>query len=329
MPSVARALLGSSLLLAFTACAPVEPEVDDEAAGEAEGAIGEARIVFGADWSETVHGKLRAGDPIEIAYDPARLPTCRGEQNGIPQWALTAFYRVDGGDVHTVALAGLTNGQEPFVVPQAAGSLELWFQVTNVWGCNEYDSDFGQNYRFTVAAPLGQPGWAGNAASVIDRWTCDGGPCDSDRVSLDQGFVFDTWARQRATVAGLYFDVWEEGVTDYDNADLWKEVDAQVHFRFAGQTAFTTRYVDFFRRVGNDARYQLPLRSFDPFHAMPSVVPAEQCPAAELQLSEDGMYVTTTVEIYFTADAVDVRPAPGEVFVGNFVDYASPYTACL
>ena len=116
---------------------------------------------------------------------------------------------------------------------------------------------------------------------------------------------------------------------NFDNPDLWKQVDAQVHYRFAGQQAFSTRYVDFFRRVGNDARYEVRLRNLDPFHAMPSVVPADQCPAAALELSEDGFYVKTTVELYFTADAVDIRPESGDTFVGRFEDYAAPYAACL
>jgi hypothetical protein len=329
MSVLLRSVAALPFVAALAACAPGEPDVEAEEAAQTEDALGTAKITFGGDFSETVSGKLRAGDKIEIAYDTSRLPTCRGEQNGIPQWAITAYWRVGSGELHMVALAGLTNGQEPFIVPDAKGTLEVWFEVTNRWGCHEYDSDFGQNYKFKVAAPLGEPDWAGNAASVINRATCSGGPCDENRNILDSGFVFDTWARQRATIAGLYFDVWEEGVTDFDNPDLWKQVDAQMHYRFAGQSAFSTRYVDFFSRVGNDARYQVLLRTLDPFYAMPSVVPVEQCPQAELELSADGFYVTTTVEIYFTADTVDVRPENAETFVGRFEDYAAPYAACL
>jgi len=330
MKHSAGLLLGSLVSFLALGCAPQGAESDGaEDTAEAEGALGEARITFGADFSESVSGKLRAGDPIEIVYDPARLPDCRGEQNGIPQWAITAFYQVGDGDVHTVSVAGLNAGPQTFVVPAAKGTLQVWFQVTNRWGCNAYDSDFGENYRFSVSAPVGQPDWAGNAASVVTRQTCAGGPCDDNRVSLEQGFIYGTWARQRATVAGLYFDVWEEGVTDFDNADLWKQVDAQVHFRFSGETAFTTRYVDFFRRVGNDARYQVLLRTIDPFFAMPSVVAPEQCPAGELTLSSDGMYVGTDIELYFSADGVEVRPAPGETYKARFEDYAGPYAACL
>ena len=322
----------SVVLLALAGCAPggAREEAGEERADESSEALGGAILTFGADWSATVTGKLRAGDPIEIRYDEARLPRCRGDQGGVPQWAITAYYQVDDGDVLSVPVVGANAASPVVIVPPSSGELALWFQVTNRWGCMEYDSNFGDDYTFTVGAPAGQPGWVGNGASVISRWTCDdGGPCESARTSLSQAFRFDTWARQRATVAGLYFDVWEEGVTDFDNSELWRQVDAQVHVRFSGEEAFSSRYVDFFRRVGNDARYELRLRSLDPFHAMPSVVAADACPAGALSLTPDGNYVTTEVEFYFTADAVELRPAPGETFKGRFEDYASPYAACL
>jgi hypothetical protein len=146
---------------------------------------------------------------------------------------------------------------------------------------------------------------------------------------LEEAFTFGTWARQRATIAGLYFDVWEEGVTDWKNPDLWKEVDVQFHYRFAGQAAFSSRYVDFFQNVGNDARYELRLRNIDPFFAMPSVVAEENCPAAELSVTPDGQYVSTEVEYYFSADGVELRPESGGTFIGRFEDYVGPYAACL
>ena len=313
----------------LSACAPENDLGELEQAGEGQAALSGSRINFSADWAEKVEGKLRAGDPIELVFDEARLASCRGEQNGIPQWAITAYYRVNGGELHTVPVAGLNAGETVTIVPTEKGKLELWFEETNRWGCHAYDSNLGANYVFKVGAAVGQPGWVGNGARVIDRWTCSAGPCDQSRVSLEEEFTFGTWARQRATIAGLYFDVWEEGVTDWKNPDLWKEVDVQLHYRFAGQAAFSARYVDFFQNVGNDARYELRLRSIDPFYAMPSVVAEESCPAAELSVTPDGQYVSTEVEYFFTADGVELRPEGGGTFVGRFEDYVGPYAACL
>lgn len=318
--------LASSVIL--SACAP-GADFDVEEADDTEAALSTPRIVFTASWEEKVEGKLRAGDAIELVFDDARLAKCRGEQNGIPQWAITAYYRVGDGEVHAVPVAGLNAGDVTLIVPEKKGTLEVWFEETNRWGCHGYDSNLGDNYRFELAAPVGQPDWVGNASRVIDRWTCSGGPCDASRVSLEQGFRFDTWARQRATIASLYFDVWEEGVTDFANPELWKQVDAQIHVRFAGQEAFTSRYVDFAQYVGNDARYEVRLRTLDPFFAMPSVVAEESCPDAELTLTPDGQYVSTEVEFWFSADGVELRPADGGTFKGRFEDYASPYAACL
>jgi len=330
MKQVAGLSLFALLCLSLPACAPDSGLDESEDTGEGEDALTDPRLVFSANWSESSEGKLRAGDAIEIAYDASRLASCAsGEQGGVPQWSITAYYKVGSGDVHAVTVAGLNAAETPVIVPEQKGKLELWFEATNKWGCQAFDSDFGDNYEFNVAAPLGQPDWVGNGARVIDRWTCSAGPCDASRVALETAFTYGTWARQRATIAGLYFDVWEEGVTDYDNADLWKQVDAQVHLRFAGQTAFTARYVDFFQRVGNDARYELRLRTIDPFYAKPSVVPADQCPDAELSVTPDGNYVTTDVEYYFTVDGVELRPAPGQTYVGHFEDYVAPYSACM
>lgn len=323
-----RFLAGLSLL-SLVACAPDSGVDDLEEAEENEGALVTPRLVFGSDWSESAAGKLRAGDAIELAYDIARLPHCRGEQGGIPQWSITAFYKVGDGALHSVPVGGLNATGTTVIVPEKKGKLELWFEATNRWGCHEFDSNFGDNYRFTVSAALGQPDWIGNGARVIDRATCSAGPCDASRVALETAFTYGTWARQRATIAGLYFDVWEEGVTDWNNPDLWKEVDAQIHFRFAGQAAFTARYVDFFQHVGNDARYEVRLRTIDPFFAMPSVVAPEACPDADLTRTPDGQYVTTRVEYYFTVDGVELRPEGGGAYEGHFEDYVGPYAACL
>jgi hypothetical protein len=324
-------LLTLVLASGAAACAPDAGSLDEETKDEATSALEAPAITFAADWSETVHGKLRAEDPIALRFDPARLADCRGEQGGVPQWSITAYSRSAGGEIHATTVAGLNAPEAVSIIPDEKGPLEVWFQVTNRWGCNAYDSNLGQNYRFDVAQALGEPGFVGNPASVINRATCaeTGGPCDQNRVDLENGFVFDTWARQRAAIAGLYFDVWEEGVTDHDNPDLWREVDAQIHLRFAGQSAFTARYVDFFRRVGNDARYEVRLRTIDPFFAQPSVVAPEGCPDAVLTPSADGNYVTTTVEYYFTVDGVELRPEDGGLFHGRFEDYVSPYAACL
>ncbi len=79
----------------------------------------------------------------------------------------------------------------------------------------------------------------GNACSVITRWTCSGTLCDPDLRSLDQGFVYDTWARPRAAVA----DAWVHFTTD---PELVERDEAWVDLHSFG---------------GNDARYAYRLRA--------------------------------------------------------------------
>ncbi len=324
----ARALLPLLFALPFAAaCAPEQGTAALDDTEQTDAALGEATVTFGADWSENVSGVLVEGGKLTIAYDDTRLASCRGTQGGVPQYAVTAHYRL-GGEEGSVVVAGLTNGQSPTVELEGSGELELWFEATNKWGCHAWDSDLGQNYRFNVLETASKPNWIGNAASVVSRTTCDGGPCDGSRSPLENGVHFDTWARQRAAITSIYFDAWEPGVTDFDNHDLWKQLDVQAHARWAGQTSFTTTYVDFFRNVGNDARYELSLRELDPFRGYAVTDPAN-CPEGALEKSPDGSYVRTYVELYFTVNGKELRPAPGKTYRVDFEDYASPYAICL
>lgn len=289
----------------------------------------DTRLVFGADWSEEATGPLVVGHTVEVDYDAARLPECSGEINGKPAWSITAHVRQGGGEVTTIPVVA------PLLPPSAvgqleltnAGPLEMWFSKSNVWGCIAYDSDFQQNYHFTVDD--GAPGWMGDAASVISRTTCDGGgPCAADMRPLADGFVFGTWARQRATIASLTFQVWEPGVTDWDNPDLWQQLDVQIHHRFAPSTEFESTYVSFDRRLGNNARYAVPVRTLDPLPGN-TIVDVEHCPAVPLALSADQLYVEMTIEYYFTVNGAELRPAPEATFTGTFQDHAGLYGPCL
>jgi hypothetical protein len=315
------------LLVGLAACAPGGELGEEELTQRESEALGVATIHFGADWSERVEGVLAEGGVVHLRYDEARLPDCASVQQGTPQYAITAHARV-GGETKSVVVAGLGASADPVIELEAAGELEVWFEATSRYGCHAFDSDFGQNYRFVVVEEARKPDWMGNAAFVMARVTCDG-PCDSSRRALEPGFWFDSWARQRAAITSLYFDVWEPGVTDFDNADLWKQLDAQLHYRFAGQEGFTTEYVDFFRRVGNDARYEVPLRGLDPFPGHYVITDPSECPAVAIEPSADGATVSTTLEYYFTVNGKELRPAGGGTYTGRFDGYRHAYEICI
>lgn len=289
-----------------------------------------ATIHFDADFAERVDGELYAGRTIEVSYDVERLP-CRATRYGRPAWAITMHYRMNGGAVRSQAILGHEahpGANVRTIELEAAGQLELWFEASSAYGCHEWDSDYGANYRFTVLADPHAPGWMGNAAGVVSRATCEnGGACDADRRPLEDGFTYDTWARQRATIAAAYLDVWKAGVTDFDNPRLWEQLDARVHYRYAGQTEWQWAWIDFERRVGNDARYAVPLRDLDPLGGN-TRTSADECPDAALRLDPTGTYVETSVELYFTINGHALRAADGAPFRGTFADYAGLYAPC-
>ena len=35
-------------------------------------------------------------------------------------------------------------------IPAAADGLELWFENNSRWGCQAWDSAYGENYRFSI-----------------------------------------------------------------------------------------------------------------------------------------------------------------------------------
>lgn len=320
-----------ALSVSSLACTLQKAGDGDELSTAHEAAIeGAAHIRFDATFRTRVEGALHAGGQVTVAWDPSRLTTCRGEEGGRPQWAVTLLWRLGSksGEAPIAGLMGPAGNEVTLDLPES-GDLQIWFQNTNKYGCVAWDSDFGRNYHFQVAPRADAPGWMGNAAAVVARETCnDGRACDSSRRALESGFVFDTWARQRAAITGAYFDVWKSGVTDFDNPDLWRVLDARVYYRGVGESAWSWKWVTFEKRVGNDARYFASLRTLDPLGGRTRTSKAD-CPTSKLTVSADGQYVQTEMELYFVVNGMELRPATGGTYRGTFIDYKGLYAPCL
>lgn len=301
-----------------------------------------ATISFTADWTESTTA-LVAGQTARIAYDPARLPQCRGTLGyggNEPAWSIDAGYMVNGiyfGAPVGVAGLSLQNehlppGALPSLTLPFAGQLEMWFSNTSAFGCSAWDSNYGANFAFTITAPDDAPGWVGNASILIDRATCgSGGPCYGDaKPAAATGAVFDTWARQQAAITELFFDVWKAGVTDFDNPDLWQQLDVEAHHRVDPSAPFTMDYVSFAERTGNNARYAENLRPLDPLSGVNGgpLTSAGQCPAIPATITADGQYVQVDMEIFFTVNGVAVQPGGGGAFHVLFQNYAGLYSVC-
>lgn len=312
-----------------------EGAVDTSAAALTNGAdagAASAALHFNAD-SVTTEGTLTTGRKLLVDYAVDRMPTCRGNVGGGgPGWSVTAFLRVNGGPISSFAVAGLLPGgpENTVNLPAKIGSsdVELWFQNTSMWGCMAWDSNYGQNFHFTAAPPPEAPDWVGEILYADSRATCGSGLCDSDRHPLSDGktFRFDSWSRQRAAGSELTFRVYKAGVTDWDNANAWQDLDVQVHYRSRATAAFQTQYVSIDERQGNDLRYRMSVRPLDPFVSHGSNPP---CPDADV--TKDGVTAKVDVELYFTVNGVEIRPADSatDTFHGSFEDDASLWSSCF
>ncbi|XXF78232.1 DUF6209 family protein [Myxococcaceae bacterium GXIMD 01537] len=118
--------------------------------------VGAPSLQFNADFSEVARGTLKAGQTFILNYDLSRLPNCRQTYNGMPTWEITVTYRFDGGPTTTTPVTTTNGGYTrvsnptPIAVPAGAHTVEMWFLNADRASCQEYDSDYGQNYRFTL-----------------------------------------------------------------------------------------------------------------------------------------------------------------------------------
>jgi hypothetical protein len=112
-------------------------------------------ITFRADGTIVQSGSLRAGSSVKVHYDLDRLTQCRGTMGGYPQWSISGFASSNGGtaqsfETSVAAANGTRTTIDATIQLASAGDLALWFENTNRWGCNAWDSNYGNNFHFVV-----------------------------------------------------------------------------------------------------------------------------------------------------------------------------------
>ena len=152
-------LFAFSSVLALGGCSASSDESTADSTSEhLSGKI--VTVDFAGDFTTSTTGTLAVGETAKIAYDASRLTTCRGDANdGSPGCTVSAFYRVNGGPIASVTVAGhvADPSETPTFPLTTAGDLEIWFQNTSMWGCSAYDSAYGANYHFTIVASATAP----------------------------------------------------------------------------------------------------------------------------------------------------------------------------
>jgi hypothetical protein len=272
-----------------------------------------ANLVFDANFTQHRDGVLAPGGEVTITYAKSRLAQCAATQGGIPQYGITAWVKFLPGNQLTGV--NVLDTVPTLAVPSDARSAQVWFETTSVYGCHGYDSNNGANYAFDLAIA---PQWIGNGTTLFSRDTTY--PCNTPGTSpISSGFSFDTWTRERAAITNTCFEVYQPGMTDHDDPDLWQKLDVEIHVQTAPAT-FTTFPVNFESRQGNNARYAFSWRNVDPFRDY-------FCTTLPITPTSDGMYESTLVEYYITVNGGEYRPEPGASFGGTFVDYLNATSA--
>lgn len=118
-------------------------------------------IYFNVGWTETSAGILKRGGKLDVEYDLNRMPQCfHAWTDGVPAWNTEAYARFSpsGTLVHGSVKGSYdattdTWSHQTFEadVPTDADSVALWF-LTSGDGCaSSWDSDYGQNYVYSIA----------------------------------------------------------------------------------------------------------------------------------------------------------------------------------
>lgn len=269
-----------------------------------------ANLVFDADYSQHRDGILAAGGQVMVTYANSRLSQCASTQGGLPQYSITAWLKFFPGD--QLVGVNVLNNVPTVAVPIDASSVQVWFETVDVHGCHGYDSNSGANYEFDM---MRAPQWIGNGTSLFNR--DDSQQCGT--TPIEQGFTFDTYVRERAVITNTCFEFYQPGVTDFDNPDLWKQYDVEIHIE-TSPTVWQSFPVNFESRQGNNARYAFDWRAVDPFREY-------FCTTLAVTPTSDGMYELAQLEYYITVNGGEYRPQLGAPFTGNFIDYLNATNA--
>ena len=102
-----------------------------------------AKIVYGAEGGPVLQGTLVKGSTVRVEYDRSRLKECSNKAGVYVAYEL-------GGDAKKYA--DVKSGAADIALTKA-GTLAMWFETNDEFGCHDTDSNGGANYAFDVREP--------------------------------------------------------------------------------------------------------------------------------------------------------------------------------
>ncbi|MFP2957408.1 DUF6209 family protein [Myxococcus sp. 1LA] len=196
---------------------------------------GPPSLTFSADWSVTLNGQPEAGGAMDVIYDTARLPLCRGAG-----WAITGFAMTNRGPVQSFPVADATTAGTVALAPLAlsqGGTLELWFQNTDSTGCSTWDSNLQFNFHtWVVQYPMisfhPAPAWTYTVHGTLQGGTTLMVDYDIGRIAQCRAQYLD----YKAWGTSAYYRINGGPVTSISltadwgewNAEFWRQVPAFI-----------------------------------------------------------------------------------------------------
>lgn len=142
-----------------------------------------ASLFLGPEWQQYQQGPLYLGGEVQLSVDPSRFPTCG------TLGTVTAFLRAEDGQVTEVVLDQGEPGEYRWGaswLPVQGGTLEIWLRSSRDDGCEEWDSRFGENYRFDLTP--WRPVRMVFAADWTETVAAEGGLRAGDTLIIDYDF---------------------------------------------------------------------------------------------------------------------------------------------
>jgi hypothetical protein len=133
---------------------------DDAAACAGQVPTGRLTATFATGWQSSSTGSLAGGGKLDVAYDIYRMPQTLGcTTDGVDAFATVGYVQFQpGGELLSEVASGPLESTTfqfaslplEFDVPPGTTSVALWFHGSSDCGGEEWDSDFGENYVFSV-----------------------------------------------------------------------------------------------------------------------------------------------------------------------------------